>query len=79
MERGGIAIPEKPIGCPICARGRAGRGRAYIHCPAYRALVHMSHCVQDGCPYHSDEISTDWCRYRTAKQKAGDTQCRTGY
>lgn len=63
--------------CPICERGKVGVGNSYVHCPAY-GFVHMSHCTKDKCPYHRNEISTDWCRYRTAKQKAGDKHCRTG-
>ena len=49
--------------CPICERGKLGVGNSYVHCPAY-GLVHMSHCTKDKCPYHRNEISTDWCRYK---------------
>lgn len=56
--------------CPICKRGKVGVGNAYVHCPAYRALVHMSHCVIDKCPYHQNKSSIDWCCYK--KKKRGD-------
>ena len=61
--------------CPICELGKEGMGNAYVHCPAY-GLVHMSHCTRDQCRYHRYDISTDWCCYKTAKQKAGDKHCR---
>ena len=58
------------IDCPICRKLHTNSpGHAYIHCPAYRALVHMSHCVQDGCKYHRYEFSGDWCRYRRKDEK----------
>lgn len=55
--------------CPICERvGDEGvNDKHFVTCPAYRALVHMAHCMQ--CPYHQSDCSVDWCRYKTKEQK----------
>ena len=57
--------------CPICAKlGTVIHSEQWVTCPAYRALVHMRHCME--CQYHRSECSIDWCAYRTREQKIKD-------
>lgn len=53
--------------CPVCDRVGAVVSNHFVTCQAYRALVHIEHCLQ--CRYHRMQCSIDWCTYKTREQK----------
>lgn len=72
LGRGPAKIPEIHMSCPICKKiGETPSGHSVVHCKAFdHQAVCMRHCM--ACKYHREQCSTDWCGYRTAKEKAGD-------
>lgn len=64
---------EIGMNCPICKKlGETPSGRSVVHCKAFGGtVVCMRHCMV--CRYRREQCSIDWCGYRTAKDKAGDT------
>ena len=51
--------------CVICQRlGVDDESKAFVHCPAYKSITHMSHCAV--CKYHTDEVNR-WCNYGRKK------------
>ena len=54
--------------CPICEKlGTSGLPEHWVHCKAYSAPVHMTHCSK--CKYHRYRYSLDWCTYRRKHEK----------
>lgn len=60
--------PYENTECPVCG-AEIKRMPSAVHCPAYHAIVCMTHCYQD-CGYL--DVRMGHCRYTDEKRMVGE-------
>ncbi len=66
--------------CPICEKrgwDNIKTEHAFVHCPAFKAIVCMSHC--EICKYHNSDVSISWCDYKAKGVKKVGAPAKVRY